>query len=309
MVLSETLQEGKTLSQTLPLAAPEICACDVAAIAAAEESDNLLAALKRLLTARSVWDFSNELNIGYGIYLLLVVVTAVLALIIHSIYVRPLFSYFYPPIRRYPLWLWYFYNENLDYFNNSVALLPSIIFLVILIASVILLSRFLFPNVNRARIFRWLRDMLGWYTPFLGAIVRWHTWANVAAILHEFALVGEDLPSAVESAANSGINSVAHWRLQRWKMKMQQGHSPKAAALAAGLPKLLCSNLDETTGSTFAGSLGFVHAIYQRRFEQSVALVHGATIPTVVIFLGIIVLMTMLLLFMPYVSLLRVIGT
>ncbi|HMD55766.1 MAG TPA: type II secretion system F family protein, partial [Phycisphaerae bacterium] len=300
-VLAEVLQQGKTLGQALPLAVPEIRSRDVAAISAAEESGNLLPALKRLVAARSAWDFSNELNISYGIYLLLVAIVAIVVLIIDLIFGQPIYRYFFPP-----LWYWNFDSETSSFFGESIQFIPLVLFVIILIFSVTLLNRFLFPNFGHLRSFRWLRDWLVWYIPFFGAIVWWQTWANVTAILHEYARAGDELTSAVESAANSGINNVARRRLLRWKKKMEKGRSPKAAALSAGLPRLLCSNLDEATGSTFAGSLGFVHAIYQRRFEQSVALVRGALIPTTVIFLGIIVLLTMLLLFQPYISVMKV---
>jgi len=305
-VLSEMLQQGKTLGQALPLAVPEVRASDAAAIAAAEESGNLLSALKRMLAAKSTWDFSNELNVSYGVYLLFLVTAIILIpsfFIAHSLRV---YVQYHLPLPEMDIIFWSFYTKIQNYFEPALPFIPIVLFFILLCAMVILLTRIFFPVYKRVRRFVTLGDLLAWYTPFFCAIVRWRTWANVTAILHEYALAGGELTSAVESAANSGINSIARWRLLRWKKRMEKGQSPKAAALTVGLPRLLCSNLDEATGSTFAGSLGFIHAIYQRRYEQAASLVRGALIPTAVIFLGFIVLITMLLMYLPYATLMNV---
>lgn len=88
---------------------------------------------------------------------------------------------------------------------------------------------------------------------------------------------------------------------------MLTGMSAESAARKCGLPGMVCGALAQPMGSTGL-ALALVAGYYDLKYRRKIELIRAVSIPLMVLFLGFLVLLLCLALYVPYVRLLQVVG-
>ena len=309
LATAELLRRGKPLDESLAVAAPEISRRDLAIIADAGTSGKLPQALERLRAERAVWHYSGELLPMYIAYAATLLLVLFLALAVAWGVILPKAIYglgaFSPPA-TVPLPA----RQHLEVLWSHAAAATSACFffasLLIGSAAAVVLLRWVFtPYGHRWRWTGWLWDRALWCFPVARSLERSRSWAAAMDVLAHGVEEGDEFPALVESAANAGVNGRARRKLLVWKKALENGAAIDAAARAAHLPRLICNMLPADNTGSLPGALACLHAWYRHRFTQWADMIRGAFIPVFVLGCGIVVLGVTLLLWAPYVELIR----
>ena len=144
----------------------------------------------------------------------------------------------------------------------------------------------------RPREFRWtawLKDRLLYYSPVVAGAYRPGQWALAIRNLADAVAAGHTIAEAVQSA-QAGLGGVVSQKLIGWQNLLECGAAPGPAAVAAGLPQLLCDCLENAGSALLAPSLGYAADVFEHRRRKRVEFLQCATIPAAVLALGALVL-------------------
>ena len=301
LVIAELLHRGKTLSESLTLAAPEMNRRNIAIIADAEKTGHLPETLESLKSERALWFPTEEINQPYMGYLLL------LAMVI-PLFIMGLLGMVLPKMGRIfhsfsiPMPLSFLSNPHLLLWLKPI-LLAAIALFALLEAS--FLYKTLSPRAYRRRWTVWFWDRVRWYAPIVRSLERSRSWATAAQVLARGIEQGAELGAVITSAAQAGVNGVARKKLLTWKAVLERGSPLAAAASAARLPRLICDMLSTADGATLVAGLDCLHGWYRWRCTRLADMIRGAFIPVFVLLSGAAVAMVALMIWLPYTSLLR----
>ncbi len=308
-MLAELLQRGLPLSESLRLAVPELKTDDLAAIMEAEQSGRLLPVLARLTNRRQHWNISNELDVGLLLYFASVFGFFIITFIFFTALVEPKFQKIYS---RWGIIIWNPWLQFSGWFSrgqgkHDVFAIVIVIVIAFFIAAGILLRRLVIPFFRRGTVSIYIRDALAWRLPLLGSLIRCRAWSDGTRILAQGVSVGRPLPEISQSAAEAVGSRVARRRLRKWRENMLTGMSAESAARKCGLPGMVCGALAQPMGSTGL-ALALVAGYYDLKYRRKIELIRAVSIPLMVLFLGFLVLLLCLALYVPYVRLLQVVG-
>ena len=305
LVIAELLHRGKTLSESLTLASPEMNRRDIAIIADAEKTGQLPAALEYLKSERALWFPTEEINQPYMGYLLL------LAVVI-PLFIMGLLAFILPKMGK--IFHSYSIPMPLSFLSNPHLLpwLGPILFVVIALFA-LLEASFLYKSLSfrayRRRWTAWFGDCVRWYAPIVRSLERSRSWATAAQVLARGIEQGAELRTVITSAAQAGINGAARKKLLAWKAALEQGSPLAAAARTAHLPRLFCDMLSTGDGATLVAGLDCLHGWYRWRCTRLADMIRGAFIPLFVLVSGAAVAMVALIIWLPYTSLMRFMET
>jgi type II secretory pathway component PulF len=128
--------------------------------------------------------------------------------------------------------------------------------------------------------------------------------ADVCQVLADALDAGMPLDSALADASDLSVGLSLRRKLRNWAAKLAQGAPAPQAAEAVGMPKLISGMM--ATGQAAAGNaevFRFLGRYYSGRFSRTKILLRGALVPAMVLFFGVLVAITMLSLWLPWMSL------
>jgi type II secretory pathway component PulF len=305
-MVSELLQAGSSLTDSLRLAVPELKADDLAAIMEAERAGRLLPVLANLTSRNQEWKIPTEMDAGYLFYFL-----ATTSLFLFAAF--GCIRFILPKEQRALHHFRIAYSQGVFATLLSKAPVPLMSAAVVIsvaltvIAAGALLRRLAIPFFRRGNVSIYIRDALAWRMPLLGSLIRCRAWSDGTRILAQGLSAGQPLPETAQSAAEAVGSRVARRRLQKWRENLLAGMSAESAARKCGLPGMVCGALAQSMGST-GSALALVAGYYDLKYRRRVELIHAISIPIAVLCMGTLVLLLSLALYMPYVALLQVVG-
>ena len=304
--IAELLQQGLPLTEALRLAVPELAVADRAAIAEAEMSGRLLPELGRLSARRNGWPTTSELDVNYGLYIIATLCVLLFAIAGIFTFVEPKFRYM---LQAYGI---PFANH---WFTQVIIAEPRPVWLqlldiavaVAIVAAGTALRRLVMPFFRTGMVSVYIRDMVAWWLPIVGPLIRWRAWSDACRILSQGISAGRPLPEVADSASVAVRSRVARYRLRRWRKRILNGMAADQAAVRCGFPAIVCRAVSQpmaATGSALALVAGYYDLKYRRRLE----IIRAVSIPLAVLCMGTLVLMLCLALYVPYVELLQAVS-
>ena len=308
-MLAELLQRGLTLAESMQLAMPELRASDFAAITEAERAGRLLPELARLTSKEQAWNIVNELDGGLLIYFASFFGVFIITFLIFTVVVEPKLR------KAFGQWgvtfpgRWLQFSDWLSrrQAEHVSATIATVVVIALFIAAGAILRRLAIPFFRRGNVSIYLRDAVVWRLPIAGPLIRWRAWSDGTRILAQGMAAGQPLPEVSQSAAIAVSSRVARRRLRLWGERMLAGMPADAAAGKSGLPQMVCRAVAQPLGST-GSALALAAGYYDLKYRRRTEVIRAASIPLVVLCMGMLVLMLCLALYVPYVELLQVAG-
>ena len=302
-ILAELLANGTSLSESLRLAVPELRAEDRSAIAAAENSEQLLPVLACLAGRPKFWDITSELDYSMLLYCSAVFLMVLAATLADSTFIAPKLQKLMLSFRLTYSWPGFFPHGG----GSESAALVGFITLCEIAAAGAILRRLAIPFFRRGNVSIYIRDAVAWRLPVLGSLIRCRSWSDGTRILAQGVSTGQPLPEISQSAATAVGSRVARRRLRLWREKMLAGMSADNAARKCGLPRMLCSALAQPLGST-GSALTLVAGYYDLKYRRKLELIRAISIPIAVLCMGTLVLLLCLALYVPYIQILQAVS-
>jgi type II secretory pathway component PulF len=295
----DSLTEGRSVSDALAAALPELPLRDRELITVAERLGQLPQTLGYLVR-RTCWrgDAGRASRSSAAIYLMTMTAAVGLVLAGGALLVLPRMNQIFEDFGVQMPWLPRSISEAFD----PSGLTPDFVVIVAAITvaaltAVAMILSLIFPGAGMERPLRGVRrgisvvlDPLVWSLPVFGNMAAQRGLGDVMLVLSAAAQSGVPLTTALGEARRLAINGVLRRRVARWGEMMENGKGLSDAAKRAGLPGLVWGTLGaaQTTGDPAAG-LEFLQLYYAGRFSRSVARLEAMALPAAVVLIGVMV--------------------
>ncbi|HEX8325025.1 MAG TPA: type II secretion system F family protein [Tepidisphaeraceae bacterium] len=247
--LAASLEQGRSVGQSLQATVGELPPLLIDRITAAERSSVLPASLDAILEGQRQRHSMTGSPVHGRAYLVVMASSVVVVAWMISVFVLPKFSQIFanfkvelPPATRALAVM-----MNAHFLSNAVLPQPWPLLLLVLLIFLLFLTaratRGLFTSRPQQRLFAGLQDRLIWYTPVWGSLTRNHQTSLVCEALAEALLAGRPLPAALATATLPSLNTVLRNRLRMWRVGVESGRPLAMAAQDARMPSLLCDLL------------------------------------------------------------------
>jgi type IV pilus assembly protein PilC len=298
----QLLDDGYPIGAAFEAAVPEVGEREAAMIEAAERIGRLPQALHKIVAEqqadaarRHIYDMTFYRTYPF---VMAVVITSVLAMVM--VFVMPKYETIFndfgmrlPPITEHVLWV----------ARVLGPLVMACVAAAVLVWTGLALWQMFHPVRFTTVVGRGVRDRVAWWLPVAHGIARDRGLADAFDLIAGAVANGLPIERAFAEAAHLDINLTLRERFERWAQAVLAGASLTDGARAAPMPRLVAAMLVNVRGADAAKEVfRFLARYYHTRYSRTAALAHGAAVPLIVFFFGIIVTYVSLALFVPMIS-------
>ena len=304
----QRIEDGVPIAYALEMSAPEVPERHIMILAASERIGRLPQALSRLLDEVTHKAKTDVLDVMfYRMYppLMVLVISMVLALL--SIFVMPKFQAIFQDfgISMPPITTW-----TMDVSRAIAPLIAMLAIAGILWMGARTLWETFYPLRAGDTILRAALDRFLWFIPLAHAYHRDRGLADVFELLADAMEAGAPADRALAEAGELRTNIVLKERLREWARLVANGQDLQSAARDAGMPSLVCGMLATARSAEDAAAVfRFLARYYRGRFSRISAFVEAATVPVLVLIMGLIVAIVAVSMFAPMTSLIQHISS
>jgi type II secretory pathway component PulF len=290
--LHDRLDQGEELGHALYYAVPEIPAPTARAVHAAGKIGRLPQMMRRLvrhaIPRQRIVPQIDRFYRNYAVFIsifLLSLVCGMIGLIVMPKFVS-IFHDFHATLPWTTKLLVDFCNSYIPFFLVGIILLIAI-----------------FPWRGTPR------DIVIYYTPVLGGMVRDQGMADLCAFLVDALEAGQPMNESLFEAAEAQSNAVLRRRVRKWAAAATAGQPIQDAARRANMPPIVSGMLNTVHGNDdMVQVMAFLSRHFEFRFSRWREIMRAAGIPLFVGAAGSIVFMVELSVFQPIINLINVVA-
>ena len=305
--LRERMEDGLPIGAALELSVPEIPDRSIAIVSAAERMGRLSHALKRLLDEQTASARRDTLDtVFYRVYPAVMVLMVSLIVSMVSVYVLPKFQTIF---RDFGVAMPAITTRTFQIAYALAPLLLIVAFLWVLGMAGRTMWETFHPLRFGQTVFHVVMQHVLWWLPVTHALERDRGLADLFDFLAEAVGAQAPMDKALAEASSLKVNIVLKEKVARWGQQVAQGMPMHEAARDCGMPEIVWGMLGTAHHRDDAANvLWFLSRYYGSRFSRAASLVHGATVPVIVLCFGVIVGVVALSMFVPMITLLSAVS-